>query len=226
MKRWFTIVLLATFTGCGKPVPAKPDQSSAPAIATAVEPTAVNQQSAAERTPAVKASMDEADQIASLINPAKLATLKSRGANPRILKITAILITAKNSGKSPAEITLEAVEKIGWGRTDKGSLTAAAILRNLTIAEELGSTTPEDLIEMKKGQSPVVRKGPSTGDIVSVDHIIPVASVPELSNVIANLELLPLKLNQSKGDSIGPRQRDLAKKLHAAGLLPNPKLPD
>ena len=30
---------------------------------------------------------------------------------------------------------------------------------------------------------------------------------------------MPLSANQSKGDSIGQRQRDLAKELHAAGLL-------
>ena len=33
---------------------------------------------------------------------------------------------------------------------------------------------------------------------------------------------MPLRLNQSKNDKIGPRQCDLAKKLHAAGLLADP----
>ena len=32
------------------------------------------------------------------------------------------------------------------------------------------------------------------GDQLSVDHIIPRAVVPELDNVIANLELMPLDL--------------------------------
>ena len=57
---------------------------------------------------------------------------------------------------------------------------------------------------------------------MSVDHIIPRAVVPELDNVIANLELMPLRLNQSKNDKIGDRQKDLAGKLHAAGLLADP----
>jgi hypothetical protein len=43
--------------------------------------------------------------------------------------------------------------------------------------------------------------------------------VPELDNVLANLEFMPLSVNQSKGNSIGQRQRDLAKELHAAGLF-------
>ena len=36
---------------------------------------------------------------------------------------------------------------------------------------------------------------------------------------IANLELLPLRLNESKNARIGQRQKVLAKKLHEAGLL-------
>ncbi len=43
--------------------------------------------------------------------------------------------------------------------------------------------------------------------------------VPELDNVIANLELMPLRMNESKNAHIGDRQRDLAKKLFQAGLL-------
>jgi hypothetical protein len=49
---------------------------------------------------------------------------------------------------------------------------------------------------------------------------------PELSNTIANLELMPLRANQSKGDSIRPRQRNLAQEFHTAGLLKNPQLPE
>jgi hypothetical protein len=43
--------------------------------------------------------------------------------------------------------------------------------------------------------------------------------VPELDNVIANLELMPLKMNEGKNAKIGARQVDLARKLHKAGLL-------
>jgi hypothetical protein len=67
---------------------------------------------------------------------------------------------------------------------------------------------------------------PYAGDILSVDHIVPRAIVPELDNTICNLELMPLKLNLQKGYKIGDRQRSLAKKLHTAGLLKNPELPE
>jgi hypothetical protein len=42
---------------------------------------------------------------------------------------------------------------------------------------------------------------------------------PELDKVIANLELLPLRMNEGKNDKIGERQISLARKLKAAGLL-------
>jgi hypothetical protein len=103
--------------------------------------------------------------------------------------------------------------------TEKGRLTAAAMVRNLTIIESLGSIEPEDLRDMRHGRTATVRKGPYAGEILSVDHIIPRAVAPELDNVIANLELLPLSLNQKKNDTIGDRQISLAKAFHDAGLL-------
>ena len=43
--------------------------------------------------------------------------------------------------------------------------------------------------------------------------------MPELDNVIANLELMPMRMNASKNDKIGDRQRDMAKRFYQAGLL-------
>jgi hypothetical protein len=211
MIRHLVLIFIFAIVACGKPDLAKHD-------------SAIPEAPAARLSPPPKAAMDEADQISSLIDPEKLATLKERGANPRIQKITAILWIAKTQGKNPEEITLAAVKTIGWGGSLKGELTAAAILRNLDIAEKLGATTPEDIAAMKRGNAATVRKGSYIGDILSVDHVIPRAVVPELDNVICNLELMPLRLNQSKGDAIGDRQRDLARKLYAAGLLAKPEL--
>ena len=211
------LILLMAVSGCRKPEPAQPQKTEP---ATQAEPAT---------TVPTTVESPESDQIAALIDPAKLATLKERGANPRILKITATLWLAKKTttqqtkNQNPHEIVAAAIEKIGWENTEKGRLTAAAMLRNLDIAEKLGSTTDEDIDAMRHGKSPTVRNGPYDGDILSVDHIIPRAIVPELDNVIANLELMPLRLNQSKSDSIGQRQLDLANKLHAAGSL-DPKI--
>jgi hypothetical protein len=162
---------------------------------------------------------NHARMIKSLIEPAKLATLGDRGANPRTQKITAILWKAKQAGEDPAKVAAQAVDLIGWGGTTKGSLTAEAIVRNLTIAERLGSVTPEDIEAMSRGRAATVRKGPYAGEILSVDHIIPRAVAPELDNVIANLELMPLSVNQRKGNKVTSRQADLARKLNAARLF-------
>lgn len=218
LRHGLVLLNLLAITTCDKPAPQKNHHE-----------TAVTQTKEAKITqekPGLVHGMEKAAQIANLIDPAKLATLGERGANSRVQKITAILWSAKSAGKNPEEITRDAVRKIGWGGTLKGDLTAAAILRNLDIAEKLGSTTPQDIAAMKKGNAATVRKGPYSGDSLSVDHIIPRAVAPELDNVICNLELMPLRMNKSKNDSIGVRQRSLAKQLHAAGLLTNPELPD
>jgi hypothetical protein len=163
--------------------------------------------------------VDPADLIKPLIDPVKLATLKERGANQRVQKITAILWKAKQAGQDPAKVADKAVGLIGWANTPKGQLTAAAMVRNLSIAEKLGATTPQDIDDMSKGKTGDVRNGPYAGQLLSVDHIIPRSVVPELDNVIANLELMPLSMNMSKNDKVTARQIDVAKKFHAAGLL-------
>jgi hypothetical protein len=163
-------------------------------------------------------AQDYAANIASLIDPAKLATLKSRGANPRIQKCVYWLAEAKAAGEKTDKVAGEAVIQAGYTK-EAAALTKAALLRNLDIAAKLGCLDAEGLAKMRHGGSPTVRKGPYAGDIASVDHIIPRAVVPELDNVIANLELLPLKLNESKNSTVGDRQRDMAKRFHAAGLL-------
>lgn len=162
---------------------------------------------------------DAPAQIQPLIDPAKLATLGDRGTNQRIQKITVILHEAKAGGQDSAEVAGQAINLIGWGGTEKGRLTAAAMVRNLTIMERLGSTTPEDIATMKRGRAATVRTGPYAGEVLSVDHIIPRSVAIELDNVIANLELMPATLNQKKGNKIGDRQVSLARELHAAGLL-------
>ena len=98
-------------------------------------------------------------------------------------------------------------------------LVAEAMLRNLTIAERLGCLTPEGLHDMRRGQSPTITRGPYAGYQLSVDHVIPFSVAPALDKVIANLELMTLRLNIGKKDTMGERQRDLLQKLRAAGLF-------
>jgi hypothetical protein len=160
-----------------------------------------------------------AHAIASLINPAKLATLGKRGANPRVQKCIYWLAKARNAGQAPAEVVDAAIARAGVTNGLAAKLTKDALLRNLDIASHLGCLDEDGMSEMRHGRAPTVRRGPYTGDQLSVDHIIPRAVVPELDNVIANLELMPLRMNEQKNAKIGKRQRALAAKLREAGLL-------
>lgn len=169
--------------------------------------------------PAIAAESDAAAKIASLIDPAKLATLGERGANPRIQKAVYWLNDARTNGQKPGEVLDSAIKRVGYTNKLAAKLTKDSLLRNLDIAEKLGCLDAEGLSEMRRGKSPTVRKGPYKGDQLSVDHIIPKVVCPELDKVIANLELMPLRMNESKNAKVGSRQRSLAKQFHAAGLL-------
>ncbi len=159
------------------------------------------------------------EAIASLADPAKLATLGERGANPRVQKITYWLATARANGEKPESVIDAAFARFGWKGTAKGELTKAAMIRNVSIADKLGCLDAAGLADMRRGQSPAIKVGPYAGDQLSVDHIIPRAVVPELDNVLANLELMPLRVNERKGKAIGDRQRDMARKFAATGLM-------
>ena len=159
-----------------------------------------------------------AKNLAPLIDPAKLATLGTRGANSRVQKAVYWLSTAASNKAAPAGVVDTALKTVGM-KGEAAVLTKQALLRNLDIATKLGCLDAEGLAAMRKGNAPTVRRGPYAGDKLSVDHIIPRAVCPELDNVIANLELMPLRMNESKNDKIGARQLALAKKLHSAGLL-------
>lgn len=164
-------------------------------------------------------------RIAALIAPEKLATLKPGGANPRIQKAVAQLEAARLAGE-PVQGTAErAVVLAGYTNREAAALTAQALIRNHDIAMKLGCLTPQGLADMRRGQSPTVTLGPYKGQELSVDHIIPKSLDPSLDRLIANLELLPLRLNQRKSDAVGDRQVSLAKKLSAAGLLSREVLP-
>ncbi len=137
---------------------------------------------------------------------------------PRIQKIVYWLEMARGDGQSPRAAMEEAMQRIGWN-DERGRLTTDAMLRNLDIATKLGCTDREGMEAMRRGRSPTVRRGPYTGERLSVDHIIPFKLYPRLDNVLANLELMPLSLNLRKGVTVGQRQEDLLEKFKSAGLL-------
>jgi hypothetical protein len=92
-----------------------------------------------------------------------------------------------------------------WGQKNRDSRCSAFIIHHSSF------------IIHHSPPSPTITLGPYTGDELSVDHIIPFAVAPQLDHVIANLELMPLRMNIGKRDKMGQRQLDLLLKLRQAG---------
>lgn len=160
-----------------------------------------------------------AERIAALIDPAKLATLGEQGANPRVQKCVHWLAEAQKDSPKPAAVLDQAVREAGYTNKLAAKLTKEALLRNLDIAERFGCLGDAGLRDMRQGKASTIRRGPYRGDELSVDHIIPFTVCPELDRVMANFELMPLRMNEGKRAAVGVRQRSLARELHAAGLL-------
>ena len=103
------------------------------------------------------------DVLVSLADPAKLATLGERKANPRVQKIVYWLEIGRREGQSPEQLLQETMHRIGWD-DERGQYTSAAMLRNLDIATKLGCTDDEGMDHMRHGRCPIIKTGPYTGD--------------------------------------------------------------
>ena len=113
-------------------------------------------------------SLDQhADELASLIDPAKLATLGKRGANPRIQKAVLILAEAESDKLDPGAVCAVAVQRVKM-KPAAGELTKAALLCNLDIARKRGCLDAAGLDDMRHGRAPTIRRGPYKGDKLSV----------------------------------------------------------
>jgi hypothetical protein len=162
--------------------------------------------------------------VRSLSDPAKLATLGHRGANPRLNKIVFWLAQARDRGMEPAT-ALQLSQLLNGELEAPARLRATNLLRNLKIADELGLLTPENQSCLRSGKAATITQGPYRGNLAEVDHIVPVSLVPEVGNELANLELMPAPLNRQKSARVGPRQLAHAEAMEAAGLLKSGTLP-
>jgi hypothetical protein len=156
--------------------------------------------------------------IANLSDPAKLATLGERGANPRLNKIVFWMHKAFDRGGSP-EGAVEWAQRLNGEDGPRALLVHEALMRNWKIARQLGLLTPENLEKLKRGNAAEVTYGPYIGESVEIDHIVPFSIAPEVGNELANLEMLPRSVNRKKSDKVTDRQLDHAEKLQEAGLL-------
>lgn len=165
-------------------------------------------------------SSSEAWQTALIdqTDPAKLAALGKRDANPRVNRVLFYLHEAQASGTPPAA-ALEEVFRANGTTGLVAVLSRQTQLRNFQHAQDWGLLTPANLARLKRGEAPTITKGRRHGQETDVDHIVPVSLAPEVGNSLANLELLPASENRAKGARIGWREVRHAGRLHEAGLL-------
>jgi len=158
--------------------------------------------------------------IASLTDPAKLATLKGeRAANPRLQKCVYWLANAEEQGEKPETVLDESAKLNKTEGTPYAGFLRWGLLENLKIAKELGLLTLEGMAELRRGKSATITKGQYAGQEAEADHVIPRAVCPELQNQVMNLELLPASLNRAKSDKVTDRAKVFAKELYDAKLL-------
>lgn len=158
--------------------------------------------------------------IASLTDPAKLATLKGeREANPRLQKCVYWLAYSEEQGQKPEVVLDESAKLNKTAGTPYAGFVSWGLLENLKIAKELGLLTPEGMAELKQGKSATITKGQYSGQKAEADCVIPKALCPELQNQVMNLELLPASLIRAKSDKVTERAKVFAKELYEAKLL-------
>jgi hypothetical protein len=162
-------------------------------------------------------------ELTCLSDPAELATLGARGANPRLKKAVYWLDEARARGVDMGGL-IDKIQARNKTPAPHAALVKTNLLRNVKIGDELGFFTPENRELLSRGNAPIVMSGPYKGQRADVDHIIPFSVAPELGNDFGNLELMPQSLNQKKKDKVGDRQRALARQFFQAGVIDAPTL--
>ena len=169
--------------------------------------------------PSIKAGTS-ASALASLTDPAKLATLKGeRAVNPRLQKCVYWLAYAEGQGEKPEAVLDESAKLNKTAGTPYAGFLSWGLLENLKIAKELGLLTPEGMAELRRGKSATITKGEHSGQKAEPDGVIPVTLCPELQNQVMNLELIPASLIRAKSDKVTDRAKVFAKELYEAKLL-------
>ncbi len=156
--------------------------------------------------------------VSNLSDPAKLAMLGERAANPRLNKIVYWLHAADRKGMSP-ETTIRIAQLINRTKEPRASLVKESLVRNVKIADLLGLFVSENEVRLRNGKAGVITRGRYATSHMEIDHIVPYSLAPEVGNELANLEMMPQHLNREKSNRVGRRQLAHAEKLYAAGLI-------
>ncbi|MCW1912997.1 hypothetical protein OJ996_05410 [Luteolibacter sp. GHJ8] len=152
--------------------------------------------------------------LTSLVDPAKISTLASnRAMNARLKKLLYQLHSVEGAGVKPGDALGEVYrgllgKPVPPGYFHSASLEGSNIEANYRLAREWGLfDSPENLDALRHGRSPKILNGPHAGELVDIDHRIPVKFAPELSNSPGNLILSPSSANRSRGAAIDHRMK-------------------
>jgi hypothetical protein len=160
--------------------------------------------------------------ISSLVDPAKLSTLRKYAANQRLHKVLYHLYQSEKSGGNLSIIMEKALQPgVNGSLFYSQKMSKAQILNCYQDAKNLGIfDNVENLEKMRRGISPIIIKGEHAGKIVHVDHIIPIAHAPELGNNFANLRYASVTENTSRGASIDKDAISLIEEMKTTGWQP------
>ena len=113
----------------------------------------------------------------------------------------------------------EAQKLAAYGGTPRAKVDKKAILWRWGKLDPWGCYGEEGMAELRKGRSPTIKNGFLAGEEMALDHVLPVALVPELRSAFFNLEAVTAKENTRKGAEVGEREKNFALVLFKDGLL-------
>lgn len=126
---------------------------------------------------------------------------------------------ASKEGAEVPTVIDEAQSFAGYADTPRAQADNAAILANWEQLSEWGCYGAEGMEKLRRGGSPTIKNGFLAGEVVALDHVLPVALVPELRSAYFNLQAITAKENQRKEDSVGEREKTFDGRLSQEGLL-------
>ena len=163
------------------------------------------QHSGAAQEEAVRETADPILAVSNLTDFNKLTTLdpKTRAVNPRIKKTLYWLYVSEKQGIGAIETLEKAFRMNGNINSPKSNDSKKQMVANFLEAKAMGLFTADRLSLLKRGQAVSIATGQYAGELVEIDHIVPLSRYPEFANDLRNLQLLSFSQNRSKGDRIG-----------------------
>jgi hypothetical protein len=158
--------------------------------------------------------------LGSLTDPVKIATLKGdRISNSRLNKCQYWMRRGAEAGLDLDKLVTRALNTYNDTK-ERRALTRRSLFVNYRRMQVYGCFTKDNLEQLRHGGAAVITVGRFAGQKLEVDHVVPSALVPALSNEFANLSYQPFRTNRSKSDQVGPSQARAVRIFAKHGLVP------